>query len=267
MNILNYNSENPFFKTDLTLANKIKKDLDEIGYVIIKNFNINTSNIEGCRSRFIELSKFIGKPIGHDINNKIVWDIKSNTSSENFIKTYSEHSHEAELHTDSQYSEYPEDYFGLLTLRKATCGGGLSYIITLDSILYELSLLSSGVEIKRILSETKYPFIVPNVFKKVNTKEPEFNFGPILRENEIRFRIDTFEKAIEYDSNLCTEEQLHAYKEFKKIVLNSLLVKEFYLEEKDLIFINNKTTLHGRSSFTDKNRHLLRIRMNKFSLA
>jgi hypothetical protein len=43
-----------------------------------------------------------------------------------FIKTYSEHSHEAELHTDGQFIHYPEDYFSLLTLKKADCGGGVS---------------------------------------------------------------------------------------------------------------------------------------------
>jgi len=36
-----------------------------------------------------------------------------------------------------------------------------------------------------------------------------------------------------------------------------------FLQPKDLIFINNKTMLHGRGQFTDADRHLLRIRMNK----
>jgi hypothetical protein len=43
-----------------------------------------------------------------------------------------------------------------------------------------------------VLRETDFPFIVPNVFKKTKSDTPEFNFGPILRENEIRFRVDTF---------------------------------------------------------------------------
>ena len=151
----------------------------------------------------------------------------------------------------------------LLTLKKADCGGGISSILKLKDILDELRALENGKELERILRETNFPFIVPNVFKKNKSNKPEFNYGPILRENEIRFRVDTFEKAIDYDKTLCSEEQITAYKELKKIILNSDKTNNFYLEEKDLVFINNKTTLHGRSLFTDEKRHLLRIRMNK----
>lgn len=248
---------------DTRMEQTILDGLNTIGYIIIKNFNVDINNIDDCKKKFLKISEQVGDPVGHDADNKIIWDIKSNPESVSFIKTYSEHSHEAELHTDSQYSDYPEDYFGLLTLKKAECGGGLSYLISLEEVLEDLRALKNGIEIERILRETNYPFIVPNVFKKTNKEGHEFNFGPILRENEIRFRVDTFEKAIAYDESLCTTEQINAYKELKNIILNSEKIKRFHLEEKDLIFINNKTMLHGRSEFTDNSRHLLRIRMNK----
>ncbi|MCH3881557.1 MULTISPECIES: TauD/TfdA family dioxygenase [Tenacibaculum] len=244
------------------LAEKVLLELNSTGYVVIKNFEERT-NLEETKAKFLELSKIIGTPIGHDVNNKIIWDIKYNSTSNSFIKTYSEHSHEAELHTDSQYSKYPEDYFNLLTLKKANCGGGISYILKLEDILKDLRGLKKGKEIESILRETNYPFIVPNVFKKDKSNKPSFNFGPILRDNEIRFRIDTFEKAIKLKPNLVTEEQITAYNELKTIILNNSETESFYLEEGDLIFINNKTTLHGRSLFTDEKRHLLRIRLNK----
>ncbi|RCS26014.1 hypothetical protein DUT90_09555 [Polaribacter sp. WD7] len=246
------------------LLQEIQKGLVEVGYIIIKNFKVDTSNLEDCRTKFLAISKQIGTPIPHDANGTIIWDIKSNATSKSLIKTYSEHSHEAELHTDSQYSEYPEDYFGLLTLKKANCGGGISYVLTLNDILSELRTLPNGKEIETILRETNFPFIVPNVFKKSKNKNHEFNFGPILRDKEIRFRVDTFEKALDYDSTLCTEEQLLAYRALKKIILETNKTKKFYLEDRDLIFLNNKTLLHGRSMFTDEQRHLLRIRLNKF---
>ena len=151
-----------------------------------------------------------------------------------------------------------------MTLKKAKCGGGISYLLSLEDILKELHSTEKGQEIKVTLASTDYPFIVPGVFKKKNTQEPEFNFGPILRPNEIRFRVDTIEKALDYNPDFITGEQFEAFTFLVNLVRTTKYRKEFFLEENDLIFINNKTMLHGRGSFTDYDRHLLRIRMNKF---
>jgi len=250
------------FSSQDEMNTKIKNDLDSIGYIVVSDMDV--SNLNQCSDMFLKISETLGEPKGHDANGTIIWDIKSNPKSNSFIKTYSEHNHEAELHTDSQYSEYPEDYFGLLTLKRAECGGGISYLLSLPEILEELQTLDNGAEIIDTLTNTDYPFIVPNVFKKDDSLEQEFNYGPILRENEIRFRIDTFEKALLKLDGYCTQKQLDAYHALKEITLNSKNIKSFFLEEGDLIYINNKTMLHGRGQFTDSNRHLLRIRMNKF---
>jgi hypothetical protein len=101
------------------------------------------------------------------------------------------------------------------------------------------------------------------VFRKKASNEPEFNFGPVLPDGEIRFRIDTFEKALLASPNLCTPRQVSAFMLLKEHVCTSPSTKTFFLEDRDLIFINNKTMLHGRGGFTDSNRHLLRIRINK----
>lgn len=263
--------ENPVNYFDLLENNLSFRELSEItrksiledGYIILKNFPIDLENLKDTKKQFLELSSLIGKPISHDANNSIIWDIKANPGSSSFIKTYSEHSHEATLHTDSQYSVYPEDMFGLLSLIKANCGGGVSYLLSLKDILKALNNLPDGAEVIDVLSNTDFPFIVPNVFKKNQELEHEFNFGPILRENEIRFRTDTFEKALIHDPSLCSASQLSAYHELKKIIENKNLITSLYLEPGDLIFINNKTMLHGRGEFEDQRRHLLRIRMNK----
>ena len=239
------------------------KSIFDEGYIIFRNFPFDLNDLDKTKKVFTELCELIGTPISHDKNNAIVWDIKNTRQSSSLIKTYSEHSHEAPLHTDSQYSYYPEDMFGLLTLVKASCGGGSSYLLSLKDILLRLNALPNGEEVIRILSTSDFPFIVPNVFKKDDSKKHEFNFGPILRDNEIRFRIDTFEKALLYDSSMCSEEQLMAYQKLKTIITNQAYITELFLEPGDLFFVNNKTMLHGRSKFEDSNRHLLRIRMNK----
>jgi len=260
INYIDYNSFGGDFDK---LSLKIISDLENVGYIVVQNFDVNVKDVEASGESFLKISKLVGTPIPHAGEDTIIWDIKSNPKSGSVIKTYSEHTHEAEMHTDSQYSLYPEDYFGLLTLKKAECGGGVSFLVSLEDLLKELQELDNGEKIIDTLSNTDYPFIIPNVFKKNNNDEPEFNYGPILRKNEIRFRIDTFEKALHYKQVICNEEQIDAYKELKKIVLTSNKIQIFYLNENDLIFINNKTMLHGRGGFKDQNRHLLRIRINK----
>jgi len=245
------------------LAIIIKEELDRTGYIVVENFDADVTNKQERENKFLEISELVGTPVPHDNNNSIVWDIKTNPSSSGIVKTYSEHSHEAELHTDSQYSFYPEDYFGLLTLKKAACGGGISYLLSLKDIISDLRKIEGHEDIEHTLRNEDFPFIVPDVFKQKSGDNQEFNFGPILRGNEIRFRVDTFEKAIERRPDLCSIEQIHAYKILKSIIVNSPAMQEFYLKEKDLIFINNKTMLHGRSQFSDNTRHLLRIRLNK----
>lgn len=246
------------------LAQKINEALEKVGWILVSDYE---AGLEGkaLEQAYLSLCKEIGMPIGHDREGTIIWDIKSRGTGgdENKVITYSEHNHEADLHTDSQYSEYPEDYFGLLTLHKARCGGGESYLLSLEDLLQELAVTVAGLEAIEVLRTTNYPFIVPNVFRKKSGEDPEFNFGPILRDGEIRFRIDTFEKALTAAPNLCTPRQLSAFNFLKEHIRNSPSMKTFFLEDRDLIFINNKTMLHGRGSFTDANRHLLRIRMNK----
>lgn len=263
---INHLDYNPNDSLD-NLAFCIREALANKGFFIIKNFHNERSDIEGSKRIFLAISEKIGQAISHDGQNSIIWDIKNNPKSDSLIKTYSEHNHEAQLHTDSQYSAYPEDFFGLLTLKKAQCGGGRSLLLSLMDILSELRKLPDSLKIEKILRESDYPFIVPNVFKKNYSKNLEFNFGPILRSNEIRFRVDTIEKAIANRPDLCTKQQIEAYQALKGVILKSKNTKYFYLEDRDLIFINNKTMLHGRESFTDSQRHLLRIRMNKLSTA
>jgi alpha-ketoglutarate-dependent taurine dioxygenase len=246
------------------LAQRISNALNGVGWVLIPDFEPTLAG-EALAQAYLTLCEEIGQPIGHDRQGTIIWDIKARGAGgdDNKVITYSEHNHEADLHTDSQYSEYPEDYFGLLTLRKARCGGGESYLLSLDDLLKELASTTAGREAIEVLRTTNYPFIVPNVFRKRAGDDPEFNFGPVLRNGEIRFRIDTFEKALAAAPNLCTPRQLSAFNLLKQCIRSSASMKTFFLEDRDLIFINNKTMLHGRGSFTDADRHLLRIRMNK----
>ena len=248
---------------NVELAEFVKAELISHGYILLKNYPIDTNCIVDASADYLKLCEMIGLPISHDENNSIIWDIKKAPQSESAVQTYSEHDGEAELHTDSQYRDRPEDYFGLLTLAKASCGGGMSLVMRINDLFEELLERPNGETLIHTLQTEDYPFIVPSVFKQEQNDLPEFVYGPILTESTIRFRVDTMRKALPFHEGLLSDSALLAFNELTDIVTNSPRIKRFHLEPRDLIFINNTTTLHGRTAFKDANRHMLRIRMNE----
>ena len=264
--MINYLDYNQYAGSLKSLAALAKNNLDTEGYIVIQNFDEDCVSMQEKKQKFLTFSELIGLPISHDIKGTIIWNIKNNEASKSFIKTFSEHNHEADLHTDSQYSSYPEDYFGLLTLKRAACGGGISYLLSLENILKELKSTPEGIAAMDILMQDQFPFVVPNVFKKHSSKKVEYVLGTVLTNTEIRYRTDTIQKALDYHPSICTPQQVAAFHYLRNLVRNSAYTHKFFLENGDLFLINNQTTLHGRGSFEDNERHLLRIRMNKTSV-
>lgn len=260
LNIMNMDDVGP---DPESLARRILSELDDRGYVILRNVPIDPEDPASASAYFLDLAARIGQPVDHDGRNTLVWDIKKVEGSSSAVKTYSEHSDEAELHTDTQYRIDPEDFIALLTLVPAACGGGQSIMMTLSDIRAEIAARADGAAIVQALSNTQYPFVVPSVFNLQGTQEREYIHAPILQGEHIRFRIDTLEKALPVHRQGLSEQALQAFQVLKSIVLHSPRMLRFHLQPRDILFINNKTALHGRTAFTDARRHLLRIRINR----
>lgn len=217
------------------------------------------SSVEQARALTLALARDIGTPIAHDRHGTLVWDIRAQSGAAAADRTFSEHSDEAVLHTDSQYRNTPEDAFCLYCIRPATCAGGQSFILTLDDLLLDLEDAGIGENIIDALRDNDFPFAVPCVFETENEK---FTFGPILGEDRtIRYRKDALEKGIRANGAALPDIAHRAVDALNFAVLNSARVKCLNLAAGDMLWINNKTTLHGRSRFSDTERHLLRVRI------
>jgi alpha-ketoglutarate-dependent taurine dioxygenase len=243
------------------LADKIRHEINSIGYVIVQHLYKDKVNIDELKTALLNLCGAVGTVTSHNSHNTPIWDIKSR-QSESVVNTFSEHADEAELHTDSQYSERPEDHFALYCVEKALCKGGESFFLKVEDIVNDLNESVEGREVISFLKDSKYPYIVPDVFKRNLQGPPEFTFGYILKDGEMRFRLDAIERALAIDPTLCTKKQVDIFKFLKDTIFDSKKVIYTYLENNECLFINNKTMLHGRTKFVDPNRHLLRIRFN-----
>lgn len=232
------------------------------GYVVIRGLNFGPKDRASASSFLLDFAQHLGTPISHDENGSIVWNIRAKEGLSQTVPTFSEHADEAFLHTDSQYREAPEDIFALLCLSKATCGGGLSLLMTYDDLMAELAAHPDGAAHEAALREVSFPFAVPSAFKTNPDGPEEFVYSPILEAGkQIRFRADTIEVSLRRNDNALPERGLRAFEALKAILSTSSKVNSFYLEEGDLFVLNNRNTLHGRTAFNDAKRHLLRVRL------
>lgn len=247
------------FDSNQHLADEILTYLHTEGGVIVTDLLKNVRDISLMKEKLCDFCKLLGDVSSHNNASTAVWDILASETQSQF-STFSEHTNEAELHTDSQYREKPEDHFALYCIQKANCSGGLSLFLSVEDIINELNENSKGRHALQFFANNVFPYVVPDVFKINPQGPPEYTFGHLLKDGKMRFRIDSVQKAMRLDASLFSSEHFSYFNFLSDIVLNSKKTKSTQLEKNECLFINNKTMLHGRTEFKDKKRHLLRVR-------
>lgn len=232
--------------------------------VWISGLSWDLENLEATAEQFLSFCKTFGEPIPHNHSpDSLVWDIKFNADSDSKIITHSERSAEAELHTDSAFSSQPEDMFCLLVVKKAECGGGESLLLTTERLLEAMRKHPDCERHEQVLRNKDFPFLIPTIFRKDLTAELEYNVGPILDGEEIRYRSDMIQRCIEVAPHLFDAEMIEALNFLKGVVDNCESTSKVTLQTGDLLILNNKSLLHGRTAFEDESRHLMRVRLRR----
>lgn len=244
------------------LAQVIRDNMTDPGYVVVRGFDMGSAQVQEASDFLLELGHLLGTPVSHDESGSLIWDIKASGRTGSKVPTFSEHADEAFLHTDSQYRQNPEDVFALYCLQPAADGGGVSLLMTYQDLMDEMHATPENKALIPHLETALYPFAVPTAFKLTPDGPPEYVYSPILEGNgQLRFRVDTLISALADGIGDLSDDALAAFEMVKGILETSDKVRAFDLETGDLFFLNNRRTLHGRTSFTDVNRHLLRIRL------
>lgn len=241
------------------LLNSIKNELVKNNVVILSNLNLIDFDEKGLKSFFLKFSSNLGTLVEHNEGKKdYIWEIKTQTKIKS-VPTFSEHNYKAELHTDSQYRLLPEKFISLMAIKTANCGGGSSILLDFESILKNLTQSKRGDLCLSLLEKERFPFLVPSVFSNY---ENQLIYAPIISDNpNIRFRYDTLKKGLEI-VNKKNDKLLWAVEFLNEVISNHKNRKIFMLKKNEIIFINNHNSLHGRTSFNDLERFLLRVRFN-----
>lgn len=245
------------------LGNLIKDQLEEKGYVIIKNTDIDNNQIK--MSFFLCICLIVGVPVEHNKGKEdYIWEIKVKQIEQklSYLSTFSEHNLVANLHTDTQYHLHPEKYISLFTIKQARCGGGKTILLDFYEVLKTLQETDEGRLCLKILQDSRFPFAVPTVFAQYKSNQ-EIIYSSIISNNfTIRYRYDTIHKGLIVANIPKTDKRYWALSFFENHIAKHPKQKLFHLQENHIIFINNHRFLHGRTSFQDITRHLLRTRLN-----
>jgi len=226
------------------------------------------NHIEEWRCLLYGLALAFGFPTPSDQKSgQLLWDVRPKPTPIGREASYSEHSGEADLHTDSQYFEEPEQLAILYAVRRACCGGGVSVFSGMNSILETLHERGDNDSLLGMLHEPIYPFpLYDPYFAATNWEEadarPPVIRRPILADRpRLRFRKDVIEHSFALESTAQPTEARQAFEAFVNL-LRAVETTSFLLESDCAVIWNNHEALHGRTAFSDSQRHLIRIRMS-----
>ncbi len=234
--------------------------------ILVPKLHLQSCAIEQQRILLYSLSAIMGYPSAADRReNTVVWPVFSRVrSGGEYFATFSEHNNEAEYHSDTQYDSDPERYFFLYVNRAARCGGGVSRIRANAEVIRYLEASPEGRAALTALRNRLYPFRVPSVFTSSGSaQEVAYHFAPILTQQDtFRWRRDTLEKGL----NELREFDTAEVRESVGILLRALddAPEELVicLEDDSMVLVDNHRALHARTSFTDQDRFLFRVRFH-----
>ncbi len=209
------------------------------GVCIIKNFPVSEDD-----SELVRFSKALGEPVTEtrNIDGKYVYRVEVNNSLK--VPTYANTSYQFLCHTDCCEFEEPPDTVILLCEKQAESGGE-SHVVFGEALINYFSITEFN-----LLSQPVFPF--EGAFRPIVSLE---NDQIVFRYN--RVNIDFYIKA--FDLNI--EAKIIQVLDKLDDVMDKNKIS-FILGESECLILNNKTILHGRSSFSESsNRLMKRVRL------
>ncbi|TKK81046.1 hypothetical protein FDA94_34200 [Herbidospora galbida] len=182
-----------------------------------------------------------GRPSARDGGHP-VWEVRPRPLG----GTFSQRGGPVPLHTDAQYHPDPEDLVCLFAVRPAA-DGGHSLLLPASRALAALRARPDGARAEAALRRPQWSWITPAVFTGGRGAPPL----PVLAGDTVRWRPD----------NLVPAEEGRAAAETFTDALARADPEEVRLTPGDVLLVDNRRTLHGRTAFGDPRRLMLRVRL------
>ncbi|MRW93629.1 hypothetical protein GJ699_26910 [Duganella sp. FT80W] len=251
------------------LAERIR-GLDANG-VVLRNLGLSELPEERRNAALYALTLLLGYPTSTDQRTgRVAWDVKARPElgADGRFVTFSERVGSADMHTDSSFYPMPEEQFILYVVNAARCDGGHSILIDGEDIYNALQRTPEGAAAFELLSSTPVPFRVPAVYA-AGDENIEYYIAPVFgaptRKGDrftMRWRYDAIKKGLDTRPDLCTPALAEAVEIMHCVAEQEAVRFMEQLPTDTLMLADNHRMLHGRTTYTDERRHLIRIRMS-----
>jgi hypothetical protein len=228
---------------------------------VVPSLGLEGQPLEVQRYILFALGNLLGTPTATEPRERrVLWDVKVRTATSGQFATFSETDDEAEFHSDSAFQPDPEPIFFLYVVQAARCGGGMSYFANGRRVRDRLMRTSRGRDAFHLLSRARLPFRIPPAFSQ-DPNVAEYSAGTVFGERPlIRFRRDVILRALDANPVPGNDEIRDAVNLVADAAF-SLKTTDRKLPTGGIAFVDNHSALHGRSSFSDAERHLVRVRV------
>jgi hypothetical protein len=237
--------------------------------VVLNHLGLKDLPEERRNAALYAITLMLGYPTSTDQRTgRVAWNVKARpVEAGDRFTTFSERVGSADMHTDSSFYPMPEEQFILYVVHAARCGGGQSLIVDGEDIHAALQETEAGRAAFDMLSTTPVPFQVPAIYAAGDAVEVHLAtvFGPPRRAGArftMRWRHDSIQKGLAARPDLGTPALRAAIDTMHDVVERRAARFEDHLPDDTLMLIDNHHTLHGRTTYADEPRHLIRIRIS-----
>jgi alpha-ketoglutarate-dependent taurine dioxygenase len=242
------------------LAAALDDSADSPGFAIVRGLPSDSSPQEQTALYWL-IGQLLGRPIEQNVQGTILYDVKDTGQDVRYGARFSVTNADSSFHTDNSFGPRVLDYVGLLCLNPSK-SGGINQLVSAYAAHNEL--LQNYPDVLRVLYE---PFHVDRRGGVLADESPTIQF-PIMNwdghQLTIRYLRYWIEVGHEKACQPLTDRQREALDVLDQVVSRPELRAEFTLQARDMLFINNRWTLHNRTAFEDyeepeRKRHLVRL--------
>jgi alpha-ketoglutarate-dependent taurine dioxygenase len=246
------------------------RGLDAHG-VVLSNLGLQGLPEDRRNAALYAITLMLGFPTSTDQRTgRVAWDVRARPVTEGGARfsTFSERVGSADMHTDSSFYPMPEEQFILYVVSAARCNGGHSILIDGEDIYQTLQQTEDGRAAYELLRSTPVPYRVPSVYASGDDQIEHVVatvFGAPEREGErftLRWRYDAIRKGLAVRPDLDKPEIRRALELMNEVAEERAVRFKEQLASDTLMWTDNHRMLHGRTTYEDERRHLIRIRMS-----
>ncbi len=162
------------------------------------------------------------------------------------------------LHTDSTFLTHPHPHIALGCVTAPPAGGGGRSCVVSADVLARALADRHGPDAVAALREPAFPFILRDP-----GEEPRVALLPVLGSDDdgrttIRYRADAVEMAARADGHELGERHRSAFAALTALTADESLQRTFALAPGDVLLVDNRRMLHGRSAIQEGAQRLLR---------